>query len=478
MVLVLQSEEKFSEETDERKSIQIKSQRTKISALRDSMLSSHMFHSDSGGISLHFVPTSSSSLTQYNEPNGILIDSEDPCPDGDCPIDVAIKAAEVQPIASDLVQFERIKDMIALSIGLSFMLYILFRHREFWDFILICVHAFIRSIMDLKYEIAGLEGREKIVTYVKLLLLNFGQLRLLFDIYQAYSIKAVFSLSLMLTQVTDALFKRVPQGAICIRRLYIVFHQDTNPSSLDGIVEILVPLLLLTLCFFLGTRVMHRFEIAMNSRSANVSTKICFFFFFDFSLRVTMFGSAWYFYSNSSHGNSILIFSLLFIYSTKVLLFLYHFINRGYVYESTDPDKPNPTSALWFQIMFSFFPAGFIQSFTEFPFNAELSSKRWLFILHQTLSNCEFITMFVMINWLTDMESIAKSSIVLAFRVLVPIMLIAKAAFFGYYLDAKVPLKRKVEISQSEKMTKMSTTRSAPTMSTTRSAPSMSDIGE
>merc|ERR1719354_509467 len=219
---------------------------------------------------------------------------------------------------------------------------------------------------------------------------------------------------------------------------------------------------------------MHRFEIAMNPRSAQVSSKICLFLFFDFTFRVTMFGSAWYFYSHSSHGNTTLIYSLLFIYSTKVLLFLYHFINRGYVYES-DSDETNPTSAIWFQILFSFFPAGFIQSFTDFPFNAELSSKRWLFLLHQTISNCEFIVLFVMINWLTNMERIADASLVLAFRVIVPIMLIGKVIFFGYYLDTKVPLKRKIEVSQSEKMTKMSTTRSNP-MSTTRSAPSVSNI--
>merc|ERR1719483_775846 len=123
--------------------------------------------------------------------------------------------------------------MIAVSIGLPFMIYILFRYRELSDLLLISIHHCIRSIIDIKYDLVTFEGREKNMLFMKLLVLNFGQMRLLFDLFTAFRTEAVFSMSLMMSQVVDALLKRVPQSIICVRRLYIALRGDISLSEFD-----------------------------------------------------------------------------------------------------------------------------------------------------------------------------------------------------------------------------------------------------
>merc|ERR1711957_472982 len=93
---------------------------------------------------------------------------------------------------------------------------------------------------------------------------------------------------------------------------------------------------------------------------------------------------------NGDINDTLALLPFLMLYINRGVLMSSLYISRGFIYPPDNTcglTKDNTT--IWKKVVFGFFPAGFVQTFTDFPFNGDLATNKRFFAGHQCMSLCE-----------------------------------------------------------------------------------------
>lgn len=314
------------------------------------------------------------------------------------------------------------------------------------------LHALVRSLMDWKYDTAALQGGAKKRRALTLLALNLMQMRTFYDARGCLS-AGVVGMSINMTLIAQALVKLVPMNVVNIINLHVVLAEP----------NINIPKLLVIVCllgqicgnFFGVMRTITSFELMTNAAKAGPVAKFIYVYFASdamvrgLSLGVVMFAMVY----NEDFPSLLAIVPPLVVYVNRSILMSAMYIQRGFVYHPTAPATTDGSSTCQ-KIFFGFFPAGFVQLFTDFPFNGDLASKRSFFAAHQAISSTESALFVVVAITVYDyIDMIARKWFLYLVLALWGCSFMLKICTFWFYWGARIDAGSHTEKMRAETAT-------------------------
>ena len=268
-----------------------------------------------------------------------------------------------------------------------FSTYMAFRTERFqiaWAFVgSWTFHIILRSMMDWYYDTLACRSRSnKIDMWRRMLILNFLQVRRIYEIRVAVKTTNIGT-GLLTTRFVNGLFQSIAGAAFNIMMFYIIIEADFDSS--DGITIAVMGIYAVGAVFDTldSANVMFRFQPIMNPSVMLYPKGARMFVASDSILRVLV----WSFFMSFCKSS---IIPIVVAIATRWILFSIVYVQSGYIFpplliddEYTDKIS-NRSKILW-----SLFPAGTFQAFTDIPFNGDLAQGRITAIVHQGISFCE-----------------------------------------------------------------------------------------
>lgn len=339
-----------------------------------------------------------------------------------------------------LMYQHQFKTVASVAFLLFFMIYAAVRSDWgiFVSYILFAtLHAFIRSIMDYKYDTAGLQGNAKRNKVLVLAALNLSQVRVAYDARGCIAAGSV-GMSINMTLIAQALVKLVPMNVVNIINLLMFLAEPS--ISFTELVAICCLLFQIVSNSFGVVMQITSFELMTNAANAVPVKKFITMYFTSevfvraISLGVVMFAMV----ENDDVPSLLAIVPPLLLYVNRAVIMSTMYIQRGYIYSPAAPATTDGTTTCQ-KIIFGVFPSGFVQLFTDFPFNGDLASKKSYFAVHQAISLSEsalfVLVAFVGCDFISLLPRKWAAYIVLALWVG---FFVCKALFFYFYWGARI----------------------------------------
>lgn len=372
---------------------------------------------------------------------------DQPGKDLGCIMDVETRAVATSTVSfANRMIFEGFSSVAntLMCIGVMVSLAIQGNHSRLVFYIAtLSLHTTIRSLMDIKYDAAPFEGFSKARVLLQLLLLNMFQLRRPFDCWNSIAGNNS-TMSLTLTRVVDALVKNMGMAILMLVTLLSnIWPTSRFSSGWELLFEVVVPILSLTVSIG-GTGItMSSFECTLNPKAAqaNMIWKTRAYFCFDAALRPLALSYVLHFLSGQSE-HALLCIPVSTIYLSRCFLFIGIFVHRGYIYPPKDgTTQVKGLARLATYVGFALFPAAFVQSMTDYPFNGDIASHRGLYKGYHLLSLTESLVAIVFAEVLahTSDEGPTSGISMTLFRIVVTVAFCGKAGLIPFYFVVKAP---------------------------------------
>lgn len=336
-----------------------------------------------------------------------------------------------------------------ISLGAHLRIVISAYYASFTFFVftvaLFYIHVVLRAIMDIKYDLAGEPTKAgKIKLFLKLQVINIFQFRRVYDNI-GIILHGGFSMSLLMTRVVECLCKLVPQTMLAF--LTLMLSLQNVPGQEYQYTDFAASLVAIILAVYDYQKVMSNFECSMNPKSQAVKTWIKAYFSCDVFCRCSAFGFTVYTFGYLTEKWTGAFISILVSYLLRCFLMMLIFFMRGYVYPPEPGQTVNASATATYKFFFSFFPGGYIQVHTDFPFNGDLSSKWWVFILQQIFSVVEVFVLVLLSSIEMDQYNSHTPAVLWIFTRVLPVLALGlKCYIFPKYYGAKVTFAKKVEM--------------------------------
>ena len=327
----------------------------------------------------------------------------------ECPL---TRKVELQPDQKHTLCMELARHFVSLGLQ-GYLTVIAYDRGDTGLFVLNMViwwmHAFIRGIMDYKYDCMLLKGTQLRIHMAQLQMLNYTQMRHPYDIKNAFN-AGIVGMPLLTTRVVEALLKQMPQTVLAVVSLYNAMYVEVenevvnNQSDFRETLTLVVAAVAIPFYVWLNSNIMNTFETTMNAKTGAVAGKTRIYFLLDTLIRTITLGTYISVISKVEEIDTFfIVLPILEMYLLRAALLFSVYYARNFIYSPKEQEDehgkkftpPTDGSSRRAQALFSFFPAGFVQLFTDFPFNGDLASKAKMLRIHQfwsCLENAMYLT--------------------------------------------------------------------------------------